>query len=428
MKRFINFIKGIFCKEKGKRVEGNKKNTLAEAMFIYANDGVDLCHKASRMCVGRDSLPTQKEKEDHLSKLVSLGHESILEHSNIVMTVYMSNTKDNMDELLAIAPHFHFLNFKTKVLDDIVYVLLSGSTRAYKHIYRNIDNLNNAVLRAITRELYKGSYSALFMDLINDGILEDSFVYQKYSGIDLEETIIDGIEQVEAVPIIEEKEYPKSDRFEIINVDDVNNIMDDVVYIFSDDDMLDVCTATIVFKGVSRAIANQLVRHRVAITQESQRYVDYSTAKFIDPTQFKDSYDKAKLYSVVDFNGNRAYLSAQDLGNYLMTMYTATKSEGLAKEDARAYLPLNCETKLVMTFTLRQLFKFLELRTHKAAQAEVRTLAIELQEAFTKVLKGTNLMQSTIDNALKPKYKLELEELEEINSNLDEIISEEIID
>ena len=53
---------------------------------------------------------------------------------------------------------------------------------------------------------------------------------------------------------------------------------------------------------------------------------------------------------------------------------------GINKEDARAILPNNIETTVMMTFTYLNLIKAIELRVDKAAQAEIRNLFVTVND------------------------------------------------
>ena len=82
-----------------------------------------------------------------------------------------------------------------------------------------------------------------------------------------------------------------------------------------------------------------------------------------------------------------------------------------------------------MTFNLRQLLKFFELRTDRSAQVEVRTLALELEKDCLDIMKNEMYISETaIKNALIPKYKLKQKLIEDYENSIDELISEEIID
>lgn len=129
---------------------------------------------------------------------------------------------------------------------------------------------------------------------------------------------------------------------------------------------------TVKISGVSRALSHQLVRHRMAsFCQESQRYVkvDVSEDWFVKP-DFSDEIDENVFDKAMQFS---AWAYAQLI------------NDGVPAEDARYVLPNACQTSLVMTMNLRELWHFLELREDGHAQWEIRKLAKEIREKVGKV-------------------------------------------
>jgi hypothetical protein len=61
-------------------------------------------------------------------------------------------------------------------------------------------------------------------------------------------------------------------------------------------------------------------------------------------------------------------------------MYKYLISNKVTKEDARAWLPSNVTTQLLMTMTYTNWAKFLQLRCHPAAQKEIRLAANETMD------------------------------------------------
>ena len=129
---------------------------------------------------------------------------------------------------------------------------------------------------------------------------------------------------------------------------------------------------TVKISEVSRALSHQLVRHRMAsFCQESQRYVkvDVSEDWFVKPDlgegNAEDIFGKAMQFSALAY---RQLLDA-----------------GISAEDARYVLPNACQTSLVMTMNLRELWHFLELREDSHAQWEIRELANEIRAKVGEV-------------------------------------------
>lgn len=113
----------------------------------------------------------------------------------------------------------------------------------------------------------------------------------------------------------------------------------------------------------NRAIANEIVRHRLAsYSQESTRYVKYDDIEFIpwvDPRGLKINhlYELEVLYNNMEF------------------VYKKLIEDNFKPEEARDILPNATATTLVMTMNFRELRHFLKLRLDKAAHPQIRELA-----------------------------------------------------
>lgn len=113
----------------------------------------------------------------------------------------------------------------------------------------------------------------------------------------------------------------------------------------------------------NRAIANEIVRHRLAsYSQESTRYVKYDDIEFIpwiDPRGLMVEY----VYNL------------EDLYTDLEFLYKKLIEDNFKPEGARDILPNATATTLVMTMNFRELRHFLKLRLDKAAHPQIRDLA-----------------------------------------------------
>lgn len=164
--------------------------------------------------------------------------------------------------------------------------------------------------------------------------------------------------------------------------------------------------------GVSRALTHELIRHRVgvAISQESQRYVDADDINFVLPPLmlhfFGDSGAEVEDWSNENLRALEAYRSTQELLNLSLKDALAsgkldidfdidalaisqeekvkkqfTRIKKRANEAARSLLPNAAETKLVWTANLRTLRHFIMLRGDDPADLEIRRLAVEVAKA-----------------------------------------------
>lgn len=131
---------------------------------------------------------------------------------------------------------------------------------------------------------------------------------------------------------------------------------------------------TVRVEGISRACANQLVRHRhVSYCQESQRYVKVDTDSdwYVIPPDIKANEDVLFAFKTRMINAAEGY-------NYAI-------QEGIKAEDARYLLPQAAKTKITFSMNVRELFHFLDLRVDQAAQWEIRELAYKLHLAVADI-------------------------------------------
>ena len=129
--------------------------------------------------------------------------------------------------------------------------------------------------------------------------------------------------------------------------------------------IIEHASVTFDISGISRACSHQLVRHRLAsYSQESQRYVDMSAPEFVVPPSV--AHDP----------------QAQAIWDELMTQVTDTyhrlRELRVRKEDARFVLPNATATRIIVTMNFRSLRHLFSVRCDKAAQWEVRELALEM--------------------------------------------------
>lgn len=139
--------------------------------------------------------------------------------------------------------------------------------------------------------------------------------------------------------------------------------------------MLEFASATFYIE-CSRVVSHELVRHRLAnFQQESQRYVKY------------EDVDAEELFVTPDFNGDDTGLSAAVRKEYeeALSAYRILRSAGVKAQLARYVLPNGTMTRLVMKANLREWRHIVNLRTAKAAQPEMRELALQIQEQLEDV-------------------------------------------
>lgn len=108
---------------------------------------------------------------------------------------------------------------------------------------------------------------------------------------------------------------------------------------------------------VDRAIANELVRHRLAsYCQESSRYCNYSKDKFYNEIKVIEPEELLPRNST-DYN--IWWVSCKNAEEAYMTMI----SNGVKPEIARSVLPLSTATEIIMTANIREWRNVLKLRS-----------------------------------------------------------------
>lgn len=126
-----------------------------------------------------------------------------------------------------------------------------------------------------------------------------------------------------------------------------------------------------------RAIANELVRHRVfSFSQESTRYVNYEKqgVKFVRPVPFEwaeTSGDRSELPdSLADPRFQAWFIGCEQAES----SYKRLIWEGCPPQEARLVLPLSTKTELIMTGTHSQWEEMLKLRLDRASHPQMRYL------------------------------------------------------
>ena len=123
--------------------------------------------------------------------------------------------------------------------------------------------------------------------------------------------------------------------------------------------------ATFKFSGISRACSHQIVSHRLAsYSQESQRYVSHYGWEPVEPPFPSDEARNTFLAAI----------------KYAKIAYRELMKMGMRKEDARFVLPNATPTCIVMTANLREWRHFIKMRCDKAAQWEIRDVALQVLE------------------------------------------------
>ena len=136
----------------------------------------------------------------------------------------------------------------------------------------------------------------------------------------------------------------------------------------------------------TRAISAQILRHRSFSFQEfSQRYAlptDLYPAPLPDIRRQDEKNRQRSIDDmpdeVINFVQDRCdkhFRDAVELYDYMI-------SQGVAKECARAVLPINTATRLYMSGTIRSWLHYIDLRADNGTQLEHQKIARQVGEIF----------------------------------------------
>jgi len=133
----------------------------------------------------------------------------------------------------------------------------------------------------------------------------------------------------------------------------------------------------------SRGIAAQILRHRSFSFQEfSQRY---SEALELESLELRSPAEKNRQSSSDSLDkDHEAYKIAKASMESAMASYKHLLEIGVAKECARAILPLNTETTMYMNGTVRSWIHYISLRTEENTQKEHRNIANAIKNIFIR--------------------------------------------
>ncbi len=122
-------------------------------------------------------------------------------------------------------------------------------------------------------------------------------------------------------------------------------------------------------KDISRALLQELARHRVSsFSVKSTRYT-LKELKNIEPFR-EDDYSRAEKFITLTGNSIVDSASIKALNNL-----QAILKSGISNDIAKYALPESYKTELTWTINARSLQNFLQLRTSKSALWEIRDLA-----------------------------------------------------
>ena len=135
---------------------------------------------------------------------------------------------------------------------------------------------------------------------------------------------------------------------------------------------------TFYIKGISRALLQELARHRMAsLSVKSTRY---TLKELKEENSFNENdFDRVKKYLVLTGNRLVDNMSITALNNLQKVL-----KDGISNDIAKYCLPESYKTELTWTINARSLQNFLSLRSDKSALWEIRELAFKIFDELPK--------------------------------------------
>lgn len=433
------FFNKDFSKMNKQLQNESNRNIVITYDIIDNTESAYLCSMAARTCYGLEPENTYDKCLAHIKRVMGYGHDSICGHSNImVLLCFKSNNTVLSDfDLSSIYTSLSALHFMNIVPLDFIhnkdakeyFVLMSGSIRAFRYFIQNSTlpdsivsenetNFNFDLYRVIL-DIAKHSIEKEFFEDMKDYVDLDEFKYKYPYYLDNSFTDESRLYANKNIFMYNYPDIPAiyndilariadhyEDHAELIDFEGMYTLNKEQAKLFMKA-IFRCTTVSFKMKNFSRAISQQVNRHLCAISQESQRYVDYSKkALFVDPLPFNPkAYPDINKKYAFKFGGKEFNMTSEELGEEIIKLYPQLKQQGMINQDARAFLPMNVATNAMYTFTMENMLHFIKVRDSQFAQQEVQGLAKQLEDVIERSQKD---FYNNID-VLKNSYELFVE-------------------
>lgn len=151
--------------------------------------------------------------------------------------------------------------------------------------------------------------------------------------------------------------------------------------------VLEHASATFYITGVSRSCTHELVRHRhFSFSQLSQRYVPEDDARVVLPPALQDDPELREI-ALSAADASRAVYAEllARLESRIGDQPNAVLRRKQARQAARAVLPNDTETRIVVSGNYRTWRHFIAMRASEHADIEIRRLAVACLRELTGV-------------------------------------------
>ena len=156
---------------------------------------------------------------------------------------------------------------------------------------------------------------------------------------------------------------------------------------------LDCSLVVFSLHGVDRATTHQIVRHgkTLGFSQESQRYVKQSQAKFYNHPDLKDKVCPSKTIDETISHGKESECTSLSIDGFYEIcheMYVGLLKQGVDKEVARRVLPEATTCSMALWGSTRGIMDFCIARMSPEAETPVRTIAAAMFDIMKDTYPG----------------------------------------
>ena len=149
--------------------------------------------------------------------------------------------------------------------------------------------------------------------------------------------------------------------------------------------VLEHASVSFYITGISRSCTHELIRHRhFSYSQLSQRYVPEDNAQVVLPPGLEDDPELQQIVLAAADASRAAYLDllARLEAKFADQPYAVLRRKQ-ARQAARAVLPNDTETRIVVTGNYRAWRHFIAMRASEHADVEIRRLAVACLRELT---------------------------------------------
>ena len=330
-------------------------------MIYQSSIMLNYIERAGRTCYKSENKITEiSDPSKFVTSIVKRGHESVIEHGNIILAL---KTDDRfIYEVVLLLSNNKYIDIIYK--KEINTYILYGNIRAFKDYVRYINIVKEDILDIDYLYVYNGLLNtifykldkSLFIDFINEGLLKENKFENQPTNKQLELEFLNtkignvNLYNLDLLSKMEENKYKEIKE----------------KYKLTLPEILKMCTFTVMSRD-TRSTTHQHVRHRRAsYSQESQRYINYNKKEgnMHVPENMKDIY--------VQIEGKLPKMSIKEILELDMDIYKNLISQGVKPEDARGILPNNILSDIVMTRNIYEFNHIIEMRGNIHAQREIR--------------------------------------------------------